>query len=104
MVHQSGSPRKRNNTMTVTLTSHLAFKETVSEREIQTLHLRRLYESVGVMSDREAGSRLGWYPSQVSARRNDLMKSGQVCELGRHRDPVTGKLVNLYGIQRETLF
>lgn len=90
--------------MTAALTSILAFKETVSEREIQAYKLMGLYLSVGAMSDREAANRMGWYPSQVSARRNDLMKLGKVVELGKKKDTDTGKLVNQYGALRETLF
>lgn len=90
--------------MTVALTSRLAFLETVSEREKQVERLRGLYLSFGAMSDREASYRTGWAPAHVSARRNDLVKSGQVCEMGKKKDGDTGKLVSVWGVVRDTLF
>lgn len=83
--------------MTATFTSVLAFQATVSERDIQTQHLLKLYETHGAMSDREASYRTGWAPAHVSARRNDLVKSGQVCEMGRKKDRDTGMLVKTWG-------
>lgn len=84
-------------------TSRLGYQETISEREVQSIQLLGLYLS-GPLSDREAGKRMNLPPSQVSARRSDLMKQGKVRELGRKKDENTGKLVNVWGIVRETLF
>jgi hypothetical protein len=68
------------------------------------MQLMGVYLSSGPMSDREASYRLGWERGAVSARRNDLVKFGRVCELGRKKDPDTGKEVSVWGIVRETLF
>lgn len=90
--------------MTASLTSIRAFHETVSEREAQTQRLLGLYLSSGPMSDRKASYITGWERGTVSARRNDLIKLGRVCELGKERDEDTGKTVTVWGVIRETLF
>lgn len=90
--------------MTATATSISAFHSIKIDREIQTKQLLDVYMKHGPMSDRQASYRLGWYPSQVSARRNALIASKEVVEMGTSRDRDTGKTVNVYGISKETLF
>jgi len=85
-------------------TSIAAFHSIKVDREIQTKQLLDVYIKHGPMSDRQASYKLGWYPSQVSARRNALMALKEVVEMGNRRDPNTGKTVNVYGISRTTLF
>lgn len=90
--------------MTATPTSIEAFHSIKIDREAQVKQLYEIYSKHGPMSDREASYKLGWYPSQVSARRDALMKSSEVAEMGKKKDPDTGKTVNVYGITKETLF
>lgn len=90
--------------MTATITSIRAFHDIKSEREVRCGLLLRLYETRGPMSDREASYILGWDRSDVSARRNDLMRDGQIGSLGEKKDPDTGKTVNVWGVVRDTLF
>jgi hypothetical protein len=56
------------------------------------------------MSDREAGEVLGWIPSRVSARRDHLVKNGQVVDIGKQKDLLTNKTVLIWGKVKETLF
>lgn len=90
--------------MSATLTSILAYKDTVSEREAQAQRLLTLYRLKGAMSDRQASYLTGWDRAHVSARRNDLLKQGLVCEMGKKKDVDTGKLVSVWGEIKSTLF
>lgn len=90
--------------MTATLTSISAYHSIKADREAQVKQLLDLYIRHGPMSDRQASYHLGMYPSQVSARRNALIALGEVHDLGRKKDPDTGKEVSVWGIARETLF
>lgn len=92
-------------------TSRTAFHAIKLDREIQTKQLLDVYTKHGPMSDREASYKLGWYPSQVAARRNSVMapkgempRAGQVVEMGTSKDKDTAKTVNIYGIYTPTLF
>lgn len=90
--------------MSATPTSIEAFHSIKIDREAQVKRLYEVYSRFGPMSDREASYKLGWYPSQVSARRNALVASLEVAEMGKKRDQDTGKTVNVYGIIKSTLF
>lgn len=85
-------------------TSLAAFHQTASERELQSKRLLSFYKLKGAMSDRQASYLLGWSPAHVSARRNDLVKAGLVCEMGKKKDPDTNKLVMCWGEIKSTLF
>lgn len=87
----------------IALTSRIAFHQTASERELQSKRLLSFYRLKGAMSDRQASYLLGWSPAHVSARRNDLVRAGLVCEMGKKKDPDTNKLVMLWGTNDGTL-
>lgn len=80
-----------------------AFHNTVSEREAKCHQLMGLYLSSGAKSDREASYLLDWDRSDISARRNDLLKLGKVCELGQKKDSDTGREVAVWGVIKNTL-
>lgn len=81
--------------MTTTETSVRAYRETVDSRASLCACLLALYKSHGPMTDREAGRHLGWHPSSVSARRNDL---DGVVLFGLKKDPITGKSGRVHGL------
>ena len=81
--------------MTATSTSIRAYHEIVSERGLMCDRLRALYSVHGPMTDREASRHLGWHPSEVSARRNDLE---DVVLYGLKKDPITGKSGRVHGL------
>lgn len=87
--------------MPVQSTSINTYHDTKSERSQRCEDLYDLYAKKGFMSDREAGQILGWYPSDVSARRNDL--GMRVMQKGTKKDSVTHRTVMTWGLS-DTLF
>lgn len=95
----------KNLTMTVSFTSVAAYRSIASSRAVQCERLLTVYETAGALSDRDAAEILNWNPSEVSARRNDLMKDGRkVFELATQKDKHTHKTVKVWGVARESLF
>lgn len=88
--------------MTAADTSIAAYNELVREGTI-TEGCRKVVSALmefGPMSDRQLASILDWPPSQVAARRNDLMNeqgTGFVVFSGRYyKDPATKKKVRVW--------
>lgn len=84
--------------MPATDTSITAYHETRSQRLIMCAQLEYLYREKGDMTDRDAATALGWHPSVVSARRNDLLSL--IEEKGVKKDPTTHKTVKVWGVKR----
>lgn len=75
----------------------------LSSKEADCQQLLHLYQHHGNLTDRLASDLLGWYPSQVAARRNDLIKQRQIVDKGTVRDSKTNKTVKVWGLM-DTLF
>ncbi|MGI1661401.1 hypothetical protein ACRDNQ_04085 [Palleronia sp. KMU-117] len=88
--------------MAVRDTSIEAYHALIKHREI-TPRCRQVLEVLiehGPQADYEIAARLGWHPSQVSARRGDLVNeqnTGIVVFTGSYKpNPLTGKTVRVW--------